>query len=111
MHFAEGATFNGEVLGKYIDQTAVHGAVTNGYAFAGQILLFLAEVVATMMNEAIQFYKGTFIQQGRNSFTRGHFSLGMLFFNSLGTAGAENYFGLFEHFLNSCLSSQVLTPP
>ena len=64
-----------------------------------------------MMNETVQFNERTFIQQSRNSFAGSHFALGMLFFNSLGTASAENYFGLFEHFLNFCLSSQVLTPP
>ena len=111
MHFTQGTAFNGEVLCKYINQTTIYSAVTSGYAFTRQVFFLLAEVVAAMVNEAIQFYKGTFIQQCSNSFPRGHFAIVMLFFNSLRTAGAQNHFGFFEHFLNSFLSSQVLTPP
>ena len=111
MHFTQGTAFNGEVLCKYINQTSINSAVTSGYAFTRQIFLLLAEVVATMANKAIQFYKGTFIQQSCNSFPSGHFSFFMLFRYSFRTAGAHNHFGLFEHFLNSFLSSQVLTPP
>ena len=111
MHFTQGAAFNGEVLREYINQTTINSAVTSGYAFTRQFFLVLAEVGAAMTNEAIQFNKGTFIHQQCNSFPSGQFASFVLFFNSLRTAGAQNHFGFFEHFLNSFLSSQVLTPP
>ena len=111
MHFAQGTAFNGEILREYINQATIDCAVTGGYAFTRQVFFLLAEVVAAMTDETVQFYERTFIQQSGNSFPCGHFASLMLFGNSLRTAGADNYFGLFEHFLNSFLSSQVLTPP
>ena len=108
MHFAEGATFNGEVLCEYINQTAIDGAVTGGYAFTRQFFLFLTEVVATMTYKTVEFYEGTFVEESSDSFTSSHFAGFMLFSNTFFATSSQNYFGFFEHFLNFFLSRQIL---
>ena len=108
MHFAKRAAFYSEVLCEYINQTAIYSAVTGGNAFTRKFFLFLTEVGATMTNETVQFYEGTFVEQCSDSFASSHFASFMLFSNTFFAASSQNYFGFFEHFLNSFLSRQIL---
>ena len=57
-------------------------AVAANNTITGEVLLFLAKVVAAMDNEGIDLNKGVGIEQGLETLTSGHFALLMLLFDT-----------------------------
>ena len=82
LNFAHGAADNGEILGISVDDAAVYLAVAANNTITGEVLLFLAKVVAAMDNEGIDLNKGVGIEQGLETLTSGHFALLMLLFDT-----------------------------
>ncbi|MPM55894.1 hypothetical protein SDC9_102692 [bioreactor metagenome] len=111
MHFTKGTAFNSEVLCEHIDQTAVNSTITSCYAFARKFFFLHTEVCATVLHEAIEFYKAAFIKEQCDSLTSSQFAAFMLFCNTFFAACCHDLLGFFDHFLNSCLSRQIITPP
>ena len=56
--------------------------LVEGCRITGEVLLFLAKVVAAMDNEGIDLNKGVGIEQGLETLTSGHFALLMLLFDT-----------------------------
>ena len=82
LNFAHGAADNGKILGISVDDAAVYLAVAANNTITGEVLLFLAKVVAAMDNEGINLNKGVGIEQGLETLTSGQFALLMLLFDT-----------------------------
>ena len=108
VHFTKGAAFNGEVLSECKYQSSINSAVTCYNAFAREIFLFLAEVVAAGFYEGIDFNESAFIKQKSESFTSSQFAFCMLFFNMFFATHSLNMSEFlmekFNSFFNSCHS-------
>ena len=63
MRFGERAAEHGEVLGEYVDDAAVDGAPPRDHAVARDFRLLHAEIDAAMLDEHIEFFEGTVVEQ------------------------------------------------
>ena len=85
-YFAQAAAQHGEVLAEHVDGAAFHRAPAGDDAVAQELLLVHVEIGGAVGDEGVQLPEGTRIQQGRDSFTRGHLALGMLRVDPVGSA-------------------------
>ena len=110
MLLAQRAALDREVLGKGIDQAAVHRAVAGDNALTRQILFVLPEIRATMLHEHVQFNEGAFIKEHLNALTGSMLALGMLLFNAARTAALHDMLFLGPHQFNFFLNCSQLYP-
>ena len=75
LHFTHGTTNNGEILSIGVDDTAVYLTVAANNTIPGEVLFFLAKVVAAVDNEGIDLNEGVGIKQGLQALASGHFAL------------------------------------
>ena len=65
-----------------VNDSAVYLTVAADYAVAGEVLLFLPEIIAAVDDEGVDLNKGVGIEQGLEALTSGHFTLLVLLFDT-----------------------------
>src|SRR3974390_3632118 len=68
------AAEHGEVFGEQIDGAAVNGAPPSNYAVAGNLGLFHAEFVRTVLDEHVEFLERASLEQELDALARSQFA-------------------------------------
>jgi len=77
--FGQGATENGEILGKDIDDPPIDSTVAGDHTVTGKNRLVHAEITAAVRLEHIEFFKRTRIEQQFDPLPGGHLPLAVQF--------------------------------
>ena len=75
LNLTHGAADDGEILGVSVDDAAVYLAVAANNTITGEVLFFLAKIVAAVDNEGVDLNEGVGIKQGLQALASGHFAL------------------------------------
>ena len=82
---------DGSILGKDKHQTAVNSAGTDCHGIAEEHFLLHTEIVATVGEEHVDFFKRTFIKQHVDTLTGGITALGVMFLYRCFTAASHSF--------------------
>ena len=74
MHLTQGATVDGEILGKGKHFAAVDGSVTGDHAVAWNDVLVHVKVPTAVFNQRINLLKTTVVKEEFKAFSCGHFA-------------------------------------
>ena len=91
---------NGEILGKYENQTAINCTTTCYYTIAKELFLLHAEIVATVLLEHVVFLERTFIEEHLYALAGCVFTTLVLFLNRFFTTTETSLFALLDELLD-----------
>ena len=91
VHLAERAAYHGEILGKDVDEAAIHRAIADDHSLARGLDLGHAEIGASMLDKGVKLDEGTCVDQGLDPFAGGLFTFGMLRRDSFRSAAGEHF--------------------